>query len=194
MDLTLFEPVTLPLRVLDFAEQPLKSVQAQIRVVLPNGRKLGLDTPSALDEAGRTRLVLHYPVAELTYEASAERGGPTAATGPHAGAPGTVLPEATLVLPRTCALVARLLDRSRRPHAERWARLRVVHEDGPSQDLTSRTDADGRLNVTGCVKAAVFVVELRASDSRVLWTSRQIDGSVGTAIDLGDIALDWKED
>lgn len=194
VDLTIFESVVLPLRIIDPAGKPPKTVQGQLHVTLPNGRKLGHESPCSLDDTGRARILLYYPVSEVWYAVSSDRGGPTAETSRHAGTPGTVLPEETLVLPRTCELRARLLDASGKPHKERWIRLRVVHEDGGRQDLTSRTDEEGRLNEAGRVKAAAFVVEIYASDFKVLWTSRELNGSGGQALDLGDIVLDFKED
>jgi RNA polymerase sigma-70 factor (ECF subfamily) len=193
VDLTIFEPVVLPLRVLDPAGKPPRSVHGQLHVTFPNGRKMTHETPLSLDDTGRTRISLYYPVAELRYEASSERGGPTAETSRHAGSPGSVLPEETIVLPRTCGLTAVVRDASGKPRSESWIRLRVAHEDGSRQDLTSRTDGEGRLNEAGRVKAAAFVVEIRSADSRVLWSSRWLDGSSGQAIDLGDIILDDKE-
>jgi hypothetical protein len=193
VDLTLFEPVVLPLRVLDAEGKPPKSVQGHLHATLSNGRKQKFDIARSLDETGRTRIALYHPVEDLWYEASAQQGGPTVETSRHAGAPGDILPEETIVLPRTCELTALILDAAGKPHRERWVRLRVVHEDGSRQDFTSRTDEEGRLDERGRVKAAVFAVEILSPDSRVQWTSRRLDGSAGQVLDLGEIVLDGEE-
>ncbi len=104
--------------------------------------------------------------------------------------PGTVLPEETIILPRTCQLIATLLDSSGKPHKERWVRLRVIYDDGAKKTLTSRTDKQGRLNEKGRLQAAAFVVELRSADSKVMWKSQRLDGGAEEVLDLGEIVLD----
>ena len=99
VDLTIFEPVVLPLRVVDSAGKPLKSVQGQLHVTFPNGRKARFDAARSLDETGRTRISLYYPVTELRYEVGADGGAPAIETSRYAGVPGTVHPEETMVLP-----------------------------------------------------------------------------------------------
>ncbi len=194
VDLTIFEPVVLPIRVLDHTGEPVKSIRGRLHVTFPNGHKMRHETSSTLDDTGRTSFSLYYPATEFWYEISAHRNGPTAATRRYVSNPGTVLPEETIVLPRTCQLIAALIDSSGKPHKERWVHLRVIYEDGSKQNLTSRTDKQGILNEKGRVQAAAFVVELRAANSRVMWKSGRLDASAEEVLDLGEIVLDGEDD
>jgi len=99
VDLTIFEPMVLPIRVLDHTGQPVKNIQYQLHVTFPNGKKMGHDGPCSLDDTGRTRFSHYYPAAELWYEISAVRGGPAAETRRYMSIPGTVHPEETIALP-----------------------------------------------------------------------------------------------
>ncbi len=151
---------------------------------------MGVQTPRTLDDTGRTSFLHYYPATELWYEISAHDNGPTAETRRYVSQPGTVLPEETIILPRTCQLIATLLDSSGKPHKERWVRLRVIYDDGSKKTLTSRTDKQGRLNEKGRLQAAAFVVELRSADSKVMWKSQRLDGGAEEVLDLGEIVLD----
>jgi hypothetical protein len=160
-----------------------------LHATLPGGGKLGLDTPLALDAAGKAAFSLYYPVAELWCDLSAASGGPIVETPRRPGSPGTVLEESTIVLPRTCDVSAVLLDPSGAPCARRWMSLRVSYEDGSTAQLSSRTDEEGKLDEKGRVRAAPFVIELRSSAAKVLWTSGQLDGSGGSTLDLGTVIV-----
>jgi hypothetical protein len=160
----------------------------------PNGKKMGHEAPCSLDDAGRTTFSLYFPATEFWYGISAVSGGPTAETRRQASIPGTVLPEETITLPRTCDLVASILDPSGKPHKEGWVQLRVIYEDGSKKDLTSRTDEQGLLSEKGGVRATAFVVEVRSADSTAGWKSQRLDGSAEEVLDLGEIVLDGEAD
>lgn len=99
VDLTIYEPATVPLRVLDASGAPAQSIQAILHATFPGGGKLGLDSSYALDEEGRTAFKLYWPADEVWFEVSGERGGPTVETTHRSISAGAVLPEETLRLP-----------------------------------------------------------------------------------------------
>jgi RNA polymerase sigma-70 factor (ECF subfamily) len=194
VDLTIFEPAILPLRVIDHRGEPAENVRAVLHVTFPNGRKLSHDAPRLLDDTGRTSFLLYYPAAEFRYEIGAHPGGPTVETGRHAGEPGVTLPEETVVLPRVCDLTAVLRDASGKPCAECFIYLRVIYEEGPPAELGGRTDKQGTLEVRSRVRAAAFVLELRSQASKILWRSQRLDGTAGNALDLGEVVLAGVDD
>jgi hypothetical protein len=48
--------------------------------------------------------------------------------------------------------------------------------------------------VNGRVRAAPFVLEILSADSSVRWKSRRLDGSAGSALDLGEIVLSGEDE
>ncbi len=108
--------------------------------------------------------------------------------------PGTVQPEETITLPRTCDLVATILDPTGKAYTEQVVYLRVVYEQGPEQSLALRTDQGGRLNEKDRVRATSFVLEVRSADSKTRWKSQRLDGSAGNALDLGEVVLGGEDD
>ncbi|MBN1419679.1 MAG: sigma-70 family RNA polymerase sigma factor [Planctomycetes bacterium] len=190
VDLTIFEPTVLPIRVLDHAGEPVKTIHSRLSVTFQNGKRMGQDGPCSLDDEGRIRFLHYYPAAEVRYEISALSGGPAVETQPYTSIPGTVFAEETITLPRTCDLTARILDPSGKPLEKRWVQVRVTYEDGSKGSFTCRTDEQGLLSEKGHVRAAGFVLEIRSSDPEAGWKSQRLDGSAGDELDLGKIVLE----
>lgn len=194
VDLLIFEPVILPLRVRKADGSPPATVQVKLKVTLPGGASSGHEFPCSLDAVGCGRLTFHYPVEEISCELGGSAGGPTVKAERTAGVPGTILPEVAAVLPLTCGLRMRLLDSRREPHRRRWARLRVASGDSPAREINARTDDEGWLDNPGDIEASLFKLEIRSAGAGILWTSQQLDGRAGGTIDLGEVVLEWKED
>ena len=194
VELTIFEPTVFRMRVLDHAGEPIKSIRGHIHVTFADGKNMTYNASKTLDDTGRVSFLHYFPVTEFWYEISAQSNGPTAETRRYVSRPGTVLPEETVVLPRTCQLTAALLETSGKPHKERWVRFRVIYEDGTRVVFSSRTDKQGKLNDKGRVEASAFVVELLSADSRVVWKSERLDASTEDVLDLGKIVLDIQDD
>ena len=189
VDLTIFEPATVPIRVLDLTGKPVGNIAVVLHAAFPDGRKMTIDTTQVLDEAGRASFTFHFPAPEFWCEIAGDRGGPTVETIHRALVPGAALPEETVVLPRACRLTAVLLDPSGEAWKEQTVFLHVDYEDGSKTDLTGRTDKEGRFEADGGVRAAAFVLEIRSTAHKVLWKSGRIDGSAAEMLDLGRIVL-----
>ncbi len=114
-------------------------------------------------------------------------GGPLSEERELHAEPGTVLPEETFVLARTCAVLAVLLDASGNPAAEESFTLEARYSDGEPDRAYVRTDRDGRFELQGKLRALTMTIRLRGAQGR--WEGDGLDGS-GGALDLGQIALD----
>jgi RNA polymerase sigma-70 factor (ECF subfamily) len=189
VDLTIFEPAVLTVRVLDYAGQPVKSIRAVLHVTFPDGRKSGHDAPRVLDDAGRTAFLIYDPAPEFWYEIGSFSGGPVVETPRYASRPGIAIGEKTVVLPRTCQLQAELVDPSGNAWGERTVSLHVDYEDGTKADFACRTDKQGKFSDGGKVRAAPFVLEIRSLARKALWNSQRLDGSSVETLDLGRIVL-----
>ncbi len=189
VELAIFDAAVLPIRVLDHSGEPVGTVRTKLHLTFPDGRRAHHDMPRTLDETGRVVFAFHYPATELWYEISAFRNGPAAETRRYEIHPGAVLPEETIKLPRTCDLLAKLVDPSGETVSDRWVSLRVVYEDGTRQVVSSRTDRRGVIDEKGCVRAAPFALELRVG-SNVIWKSERVDGTAAEALDLGEIVVE----
>ena len=193
LDLTIFEPTVLPIRVLNSTGEPVKSICGRFFATLPNGEELTQGETFALDDTGRASLTFYLPAAEFRYEISDCLDGPTV-TLRHASHSGGVFPEETLILPRSCRLTATLRDASGNVCKERMVYLSVRYDDGSGQSLQRQTDEQGRLDEKNLLRADAFVLEIRLADSKALWKSLRLEASVEQVLDLGEIVLKEADD
>jgi RNA polymerase sigma-70 factor, ECF subfamily len=194
VDLTIFEPSVLTLRILDPAGQPVKLINAVLHVTFADGRKAGVDSPRTLDDSGRAVVLLYYPASEFWLEISPFSGGPAIETPRYVSRPGFAIEEKTIVLPRICRLKATLFEASGNACSERTVVLHVEYEDDSKKDFACQTDKDGNLDSSNRVRAAPFILEVRSLDSKVLWKSPRVDGGAAETIDLGRIDLGAEND
>ena len=189
VDLTIFEPAVISLRVVDAEGNPVQSVHTLMRATLPNDKRMGIDAPMQLEKDG-TKLFLHYyPTKELSYEISAHREGPSVKTKSYALEPGVQYLEETVTLPATTRWTMVLTDQEGKPRSKENFRVRVLYDDGSKKDFRLRTDENGQLDAGERTRAGGFVIELRSSKSKLLWKSERLDGISGEPLELGEVAV-----
>lgn len=190
VDLEIFEPIVLPLRVLAPDGTPVESIQTQLTATSLDGRELRLGTSRSLDEEGRWELLLYFPVAHFSLGVSYFPEGPGVTLGDRTATSGTVLPEETIVLPRTSDLSGRLLDSSGAPIQEEGLRIVATYPDDKRQRFHRDTDREGRFSLERCVRAGAVTLRISAGDRPRPWASGLLDLSNGTPLDLGDLVFD----
>ena len=200
VDLKLFEPAVVSLRVVDAAGDPVERMHGVLRATIPpasaEGKpgSLGVDTPMVLDAEGRTRLLHYYPATELWYTLSGDRDGPTVETRRFVIEPGVELPEETIRLPETTRLQAKLVDGGGKFLAKESIRVRVTYDDGSVKRFHVRTDDKGSLDLQSKLAAKAFTIQLQRRSSDGTWTSERLDGSRHEELDLGEIVLEEEDE
>jgi RNA polymerase sigma-70 factor (ECF subfamily) len=187
IELQVFEPIVLPVRVLDAGGKPVESMHFELGFTAPDGKRWGHGASAALDLEGRSFLAFHFPVEEIRLRVGAFPGGPLSEERTFHGQPGTVLPEETFVLERTCDIAAVLLDPFGKPAAEERFTLHARYADGKSDTAGGRTDRAGRLEIKDRLRAATMSITIRGAPGR--WKGEGLEGSIGS-LDLGRIVLE----
>jgi RNA polymerase sigma-70 factor (ECF subfamily) len=187
VDLQVFEPIVLPVRVLDSGGKPVEAINFSLGFQTLNGRNYGSGDWRRLDDGGRTSFKLHFPVKELNLQVGAFPAGPPSEVRHFQSEMGTILPEETFVLERTCDLSGMLLDPAGKPLDEKSITVDATYGDGKSDSFNVPTDRNGNFSVKGRIRATA--VTLRIHGEEGAWKSQTLDGAAG-ALDLGRIVLE----
>jgi RNA polymerase sigma factor (sigma-70 family) len=188
VDLRIFEPVVLPVRVVDADGKPVKDIRTEIRFVLTGGQRQGMGVPKELDADGRGSFVFHFPIEELALQVSAFPQGPFTEARTFRLSPGAALPEETFVLERTRALTAALLGADGSPASEANVTIDAAYADGKTDRFSARTDRKGRFSVEGRLRAAAVVLKIKSDGAEGSWKSGAIDPG-GQPLDLGEVKI-----
>src|SRR5262249_38832575 len=155
VDLQVFEPMTLPIRVLDADGKPVTSIRYELNFQTSSGRRFGQGDSMRLDAEGRSAISLSIPVAELTLQVAAFAGGPLPEPRRCQPSPGMSLAEETFVLERTCDLALVLLDPRGVPLADSSLSADITYGDGRKETVGIRTDSKGAFRHSGLRAAAM---------------------------------------
>jgi hypothetical protein len=189
LELEVFEPIVLPLRVVDEEGRPVKSISRQASFQIEGGARYGSGDSSSLDEEGRTALRFHFPLKKLSLEVCAFPEGPKVKVGPFTPGPGEALPETLVTLPRTCELRAVLVDPSGNPHREAQVLIEGHYAGKIKESFYARTDRDGVFSKTGCIRAAPLTLNLTLQGATEPWKSVPLDASGRATLDLGRLVM-----
>ena len=187
-DLRVFEPIVLPFRVIGSDGKPLQSViNYSLSFQTPNGRHFGDHKQAQLDTEGRTSLKLYTPVKELRlYVWPLDSPLRTEERVFHPE-PGTVLPDETFIIDRTCDVTGSLVDASGRPQAEQSFTFEATYDDRPKDSSDIATDKSGRFELKGQLRAKPMTLRIRGEHGG--WEGKGLDASAGS-LDLGQVVLD----
>ncbi|MBN1417192.1 MAG: sigma-70 family RNA polymerase sigma factor [Planctomycetes bacterium] len=191
LDLEVFEPIVIPIRVLDADGRPVESIQSELSFQTLSGRRYGCGGSRRLSADGRTSFALHIPVREMRIQVGAFPSGPKTEERRFQPAVDTTLPEQVFVLERTCDLEAAVVDAAGQPLAERRFDVRVTYADKRKESFGIHTDPEGRFELKGRLRAMVFTIRLDGDDG--VWTSEHLDGSAGF-LDLGAVVPEPSRD
>lgn len=188
LDLEMFEPIELAVRVLTSAGKPASAIQATVNVQLPAGKRFGMGSSYQLDAEGRHTFRIYHPVKQLSLEVTNFPTGPMVTLGPFTPAEGTTLPEEKIILPPVCSLKGTLLDATGAPHAAATVEILARFSDGTSQKLHARTDEQGRFAVKETLRAVPVTLHVSAK-GQAEWTSAPLEPQPDEDLSLGDIVL-----
>jgi hypothetical protein len=188
VELLVFEPILLPIRVLDAGGSPVDSIRYQLDFKTADGRRYGCGDSTNLDGDGRTEISLCFPVAEMQLAVAAFSGGPMTEPRPFQPSPGMVLSEETFVLARTCAMSMVLLEPDGKPLADSNLSADITYGDGKKETIGIRTDSKGAFTQKG-LRATAMTIRIHGPEGGV-----KVEGADGSAgdLDLGQLTLDVK--
>ena len=191
LDLELFEPIRLPVRVLDARGQPVQSVQTDLSVQLPDGKRFGFGSSYRLDEDGRRVFEIFHPVKDFALEVSAFPSGPAVESERWSAVSGATLPEWTVTLPATCAFSGTAVDAAGEPLAKAALDIRARFKDGGTDSVAATTNDAGDFSVEGRLRAASVRLEIRrrGAGKEPSWTSEVLAPAPGETLSLGRIVL-----
>jgi hypothetical protein len=191
VDLEVFEPIVVPIRVVDATGTPVRDIRSVVEITLPNGREIGMENSHSLDPDGRLELRFYVPVTELRLQVAALPQGPLTDAVKYTGEPGTVFPEKTVILDRTCDLLARFVAPGGKPHAEAMVVVIADYGEGRTEQFLGPTDKEGVFSAKGRLRAGHLVLEIRLDNVITSWwKSMPLDGPVDGTLDLGTVELD----
>lgn len=186
-DLLLPEPVVLPLRVLDHAGRPVKSVNTIAHFVTPSGQTGGHGETKASDAEGRIQLLFFEPLSEVWVEVGADREGAKVESSHCAAQLGETLPEETLTLPPMCGLAGVVVDASGKLLP--YFMISVYEEGFPESGINVATDNEGRFRIESGLRAGVLSLRIESAETAGHWDSGPIECAADTVGDLGSITL-----
>jgi hypothetical protein len=186
-DLGIFEPIELPVRVLSSNGEPVDTIQAEVNVQLPAGRRFGFGSSYTLDGEGRYTFKIYHPVKRLSLEVMRFPQGPPSTIGPFTATVGTRLPEEEIILQPTCRLAGTILLPSGEPYAKAPVEIRAVFDKGATEKIYTRTDEHGRFLVENRLRVAPVTLELSLRKLGTRWTSARLVPSETAGLLLGEI-------
>lgn len=184
-DLTVPEPVVLPVRVIDAGGAPVESIRSQLWLTDVNGRRSMLGDSRVLDADGRARFEIYQPTRELRLEVMRFPRGPRCATASLVVA-GETLAEQTLTLPVAGDVRARIVDAAGQPLAEAAITITARYADGAADSFHCQTDRDGRFDERAACRREPATFEISVDD-RAPWRSPQLSPSADGRFELGDV-------
>lgn len=188
LELRVFEPIVLPIRVERTDGEPVRSIRTQLDYWLPDGKRHGLGDSRSLDEEGRSKVLLHFPVKEFTLEVGCFPSGPKTPKRTFRAAPGQTLPEEVFRLPRTADVAGTVVAPDGAPLANRWVRIDVTGADGTRERISPRSDQAGHFDLKGRFRAEVVDVRIRVDGVEGEWVGKALDATEGR-LDLGEVTV-----
>ncbi len=192
-ELKVFEPISLPVRVVNSRGEAVESVQTTLRVVTLDGEKKAFGSPRRLDDDGRTVFLVYWPVTEFWLELKPfppTADSPVTTSRHFSASLGDVLPEETFVLDDLCGLTGVLL----RPDGTAFSRtslsIEVEYDDGAYEVVNVRTDEQGLFEKADCLRARPIILRLHRGDAYEPVTFESVTGVPGELIDLGEVVLE----
>lgn len=186
VDLTVAEPVVLPVRVVDAGGAPVESIRTQLWLTDATGRRFVLGDSRVLDAAGRARFEVYQPTRSLRLDVMRFPNGPHCATATLDVSAGEVLAEQTLTLPAAGDVFARIVDAAGQPRAGATVTITARYADGETDSFHGQTDRAGRLAERGACRREPATFELSV-DNRAPWQSPQLTPSAEGRFELGDV-------
>ena len=190
LDLELPEPWSRSFRVVDEDGNPVEGARVQIVEHIEGGVS-GHSYPGVTDADGRIQVSGLVPDADIECAFSAD-GYVTENSTSIVGQPGENVPGETIVLHRPSGIACTVVDADGRPLSNAMVILTVHYAEQSQQQVFSRTDASGYLEVEGEVPAATVVVEATVpgpAGERAGYISEPVECLVGHITDLGTITL-----
>lgn len=189
VDLEIYEPVQLPILVLDSAGNPVKSIRAKVQAKLSEEKRsrFSLDSSYALDDEGRHTFKLYHPCMELTLEVGGFPEGLKKKLGPFSAEPGTVLPEQTVTLYPTCDLTGIMVNAAGEPLAKESVKVQARFGDGIRDQFYVQTREDGSFEKKGRLRAASVTLKMFVGKKKTAWDSGPLTPVEGETLSLGEI-------
>jgi len=187
-DLNLFEPIVLPIRVVDFQGNPITRAGTELHLITVAGRRYGIGNRSVLfDKDGRKTFLIHMPLSEFWVEVL---GGPKMEGKHYTARPGDVLREETFVLDPSCHVTGIVLDPDGYALGDTRINIEARYGDGFKDQPTTSTNDLGVFESHNSVRAnKVVTLHLYLDIGNESWTSEPIECPPGQTIDLGEIVL-----
>lgn len=189
LDLEIYDPIRIPVRVIDASGRPVESIRSELSLVLPGGERAGIGNSHRLDSEGRYTFEIFHPVDRIKLEICAFPDGPPHPLGEMTAAVGTTLPERTIVFDPTCDLSGRLLASGGEALASEVFTIEVQASDGARDSFTLRTDEEGGFEAKARVRAAPATLRISVRGRSSVWTSKVLDFPPGGAVSLGDVVV-----
>ncbi len=186
VDLTVAEPVVLPVRVVDAGGARVESIRSQLWLTDATGRRFRLGDSRVLDAEGRARFEVYQPTRTLRLDVMRFPHGPRCATATLDVSAGEVLAEQTLTLPAAGDVIARIVDAAGKPRAGATVTITARYGDGETDTFHGQTDRAGRLIARGACRREPATFELSVDD-RAPWQSPQLTPSAEGRFELGDV-------
>jgi hypothetical protein len=184
-DLNLFEPIVLPIRVVDFQGDPITSADTELHLITVTGRRYGIGNKS--DKDGRKTFLIHMPLSEFWVEVAR---GPKTEGKHYTAQPGDVLLEETFVLDPSCHVTGIVLDPDGYALADTRIHIEASYGDGLKDHPAARTNELGVFELRDGVRAnKVVTLHLYLDSGNESWTSEPIECPPGQTIDLGEIQV-----
>ena len=190
VDLKLYEPVVLPIRVLDAQRKPVREADLTVTVIDLGGEKHGSSGRHTLDENGRKEMLIHAAVADLWIGVAPIPEGPRIETRHFTAQPGAVLPEETVVLEPGCGVTGRILNPDGSPLANTVIRVEADYADEQRSHLEFSTDGQGIIKARMILRANRRVaLRVYLSDPNTAWVFETVKCPPDGTIDLGEFTL-----
>jgi len=194
VDLPIYEPAIMPLRIVDDIGNPVKSIGYTVHITLPDGTNYSGAGSAPINVYGDLPFRIYTPATDFWMEIrpfnlDLEKPFVT----PHFEiTPGAILPEQVIVIDRLCGIKGRVTNSNGIPLRHTSLLFNSRFADGNEQRLQVGTDAEGMLQAesvlmpgTMDLRVSIFLAEPEFAPIEL----GTLEAQPGETIDFGDLVF-----
>jgi len=195
VDLPIYEPATLPLRIIDDIGNSVNSISYTVHITLPDGTDYSWGNSTQIGDDGNLPFKIYTPATDFWMEIkpfNLDIEKPFAT--PHFEiTPGAILPEQTVVFDRPCGVKARVTNANGIPLRHTSLEFFARFDDGNEQLLQLATDTEGLISAESVLMPGTMEIHVQVgmlSDRELAPIELgTLEAHPGETIDFGDLVF-----